>query len=225
MERKLTDELFIVTGNVPLEERAIERIVSLEGGVLDESTVWPEALIIVIGREYVDRDFLLQSIQARHDYGFDYPYISQEAFFEFWLDGVLPAYYEGDPRIENHEGLSFLASIGFKWPTINEVQGRGTLDSAKNWNEKSILRLKFGYSVRKGLSEKTRRKRLAAAVSATDVVGLHVAAEHIAFLIRLNQGKADPLLESALERWRSDLDWLYNTYYENSAYRFSWPTY
>ncbi len=225
MESKLVDELFIVTGNNPLEEQAIERIVVLEGGVLDESNVWPEALIIVIGREHFDREFLLQSIHARHDYGYDYPYISQEAFFEFWLDGVLPAYYEGDPRIENHEGLSFLASIGFTWPTINEVQGIGSSDSSKNWNEESILKSKFGYRVRKGLKESTRRKRLAAAVTASDGLGLHAVAEHIAFLIRLNQGKADPSLEGALERWRSDLDWLYKTYYENSAYRFSWPTY
>src|SRR5438045_9114697 len=111
------------------------------------------------------KTFLLQSINVRHDHGFDYQYISQEAFFGFWLDGVLPAYFEGDPRIEDHEGLSFLASIGFEWPAINEVQGTEALDSAKNWNEESILKSKFGYRVRKGLSERTRRKRLAEAVT------------------------------------------------------------
>jgi hypothetical protein len=148
-----------------------------------------------------------------------------EAFWDLWLWDEYQPYFRGDPRIEEHQGLSFLASIGFKWPTIQEVQGTGTLDSSKNWNAESVLRSKFGYHARKHLSEKTRRKRLLNAVTSPDGLGLKAVAEHIAFLIRLNQGKADESLEGALGRWKSDLDWLHKSHYLNSAHSFNWPTF
>jgi hypothetical protein len=151
--------------------------------------------------------------------------MSQEAFWDLWLWDECMPYYKGDPRIEEHPGLSFLASIGFKWPTIQEVQGIGTIDNTKTWNTESILRSKFGYHVRKHLSKKTRRMRLQNAVTAPDGLELKIVADHIAFLIRLNRGKADESLEGALGRWKSDLAWLEEHYYDNSIYQFKWPSY
>ncbi len=221
MEQKLENRTFVVTGSHPLEERAVERIISLEGGVLDELKAWPVKAVIVVGRQDFDGDFLLRSINVRHGYGYDY--LSQEAFFDFWLDGVLPEYFEGDPRIDEHEGLSFLASVGFKWPTINEIRGAGSLDGSVSWGKVSLLASEFKYRARKGISERTRRKRLANAVTAPDGLGLRVVANYLAFFIRLNRSKWD--CRDAVGKWRADLDWLHDTYYENSAYKFSWPTY
>jgi hypothetical protein len=223
MEEKLENQTFIVTGNYPLEERGVERIIRLEGGTLDPLKTWPEKAIIVIGRQDFDEDFLLRSINVRHAHGFKFDYLSQEAFFEFWLDGILPDYFEGDPRIEEHEGLSFLASVGFEWPTISDIQGLGTLDDSVSWNKMSLLASEFKYRARKGISERTRRKRLANAVTAPDGLGLEVVANYLAFFIRLNRNKWD--CQDAVEKWTSDLGWLYDTYYQNSIYRFSWPTY
>lgn len=223
MEEKLENQTFVVTGSRPLEERAVERIIRLEGGVLDGLKEWPRKAVIVVGRQDFDGDFLLRSINVRHGYGCEYDYLSQEAFLDFWLDGILPEYFEGDPRIEEHEGLSFLASVGFEWPEISEIRGAGSLDGAVSWGKVSLLASEFKYRARKGISERTRRKRLADAVTAPGGLGLRVAANYLAFFVRLNRNKWD--CRDAVQKWRADLDWLRDTYYETSAYKFSWPTY
>lgn len=229
MYQKFTGQIIAVTGDGPYYEEAIERIVRLEGaalgGRIGNDGSWQENQIIVIGRDDFGLDYLIESINVGLRHGFTCRYMSQEAFWDLWLWDEHQPYYKGDPRVEEHPGLSYLASVGFEWPTFKEVQGTGTLDNAKAWNTESILKSKFGYHVRKQLSEKTRRKRLQNAVTAQDGLGLKAVAEHIAFLIRLNRGKCDESLEGALGRWKSDLDWLHESFYAGSAHRFVWPNF
>ncbi len=227
MEQKFIGHVIAVTGDGPHYEEAIERIVRLEGatlgGRIGDDSSWQENQIVIIGRDDFGPEYLIESINVGLKYGFTCRYMSQEAFWDLWLWDEHQPYYKGDLRIEEHPGLSFLASVGFEWPTFKEVHGVGTLDNTKDWNTESILKSKFGYHVRKHLSERTRRKRLQNAVIARDGLGLKAVADHITFLIRLNRGRSDESMEGALGRWKSDLDWLHECFYSRSAHRFVWP--
>lgn len=229
VEQKFLGAIIAVTGDDPHYSEAIERIVRLEGGTVGgrsgDDGSWQVNQIVVVGREDFVEEYLVESINVGLRHGLTCRYMSQEAFWDLWLWDEYEPYYKGDPRIEEHPGLSFLASIGFKWPTLQEIQGAGILDGATNWNAESILKSKFGYHVRKQLSEKTRRKRLQNAVTARDGLGLKAVADHIAFLIRLNRGKTDESLEGALGRWKSDLNWLHTSFYTGSTHSFVWPTF
>jgi len=229
MEQKFIGEIIAVTGDEPYYAEAIERIILLEGGTvggrIGQDDSWQENQIIVVGSDDFVEEYLLESVNVGLRHGFTCRYMAQEVFWDLWLWDEYQPHYKADPRIEEHPGLLFLASIGFKWPTIQELHGTGTIDNTKTWNTESILRSKFGYHVRKHLSEKTRRKRLQNAITAPDGLELKVVADHIAFLIRLNQGKADGSMGGAIERWRSELDWLYENHYLTSAHSFNWPTF
>lgn len=229
IEQKFLGEIIAITGDGPHYQEAIERIARLEGatlgGRIGQDDSWQENQIVVVGRDDFGEDYLIESIEVGLRHGFTCRYMSQEAFWDFWLWGDYEPYYQGDPRVAEHPGLSFLASVGFKWPTLQGIQGAGTLGGAKNLNAESILRSRFGYHVRKHLSEKTRRRRLQNAVKAHDGIGLQAAAEHIAFLIRLNRGKTDDSMKGALGRWESDLNWLHDIFYDRSAHSFVWPTF
>lgn len=229
MEQKFIGEIIAVTGDGPHYEEAIERIIRLEGatsgGRMGDDGSWQENQIVVVGRDDFDADYLIESINVGLRHGFTCRYMAQEAFWDLWLWEEYQSYYKGDPRIGEHPGLSFLASVGFEWPTFKETRSVGTLDNTGTWNTESVLRSRFHYHVRKQLSEKTRRNRLREAVTAEDSLGLKAVADHIAFLIRLNRGKCDESLEGALGRWESDLDWLHECFYSRSAHRFAWPTF
>lgn len=229
MEQKFLEQVIAVTGDDPYYQEAIERIVLLEGatvgGWIGQDDTWQMNQIVVVGRDDFTEEYLMDSIKIGQRHGFRCQYMSQEDFWDLWLWGEYQPYYKGDPRIEKHPGLSFLASIGFEWPTIEELQGTGTIDSTKTWNPESILKSRFGYHVRKHLSEKTRRKRLQNAITGPDGLELKDVVDHIAFLIRLNRGRVDDSLKGALDRWESDLDWIYENHYVNSAHSFNWPTF
>src|SRR6266404_3984194 len=227
MEQKFVGQVIGVTGDSPHYDEAINRIVLLEGGVLGGSIghddSWQMNQIIVIGRDDFSEEYLLESINVCQRRRFTFNYMSQEVFWDLWLWDEQQPYYEGDPRIDEHPGLSFLASVGFNWPTIRELQGMSSIDDTRNWNSESILKSRFGYHVRKGFSEKTRRKRLNNAITASEGLGLKEVANLIVFFIHLGQGKADGSMEGAITRWKSDLNWLYETHYLNSEHRFKWP--
>ncbi len=129
--RFLSDDLLFwgktvgVTGSGPYDEMAIERIATLEGAVVGDSDIWQTNQMVIVGREAFDEDYLMKSVEFGLDEGFTCRYLSQEDFWDYWLGGEETAYYAGDPRIASHEGLSFIASIGFKWPSIEVVQGYG----------------------------------------------------------------------------------------------------
>lgn len=228
--RFLSDDLLFwgktvgVTGSGPYDEMAIERIVTLEGAVVGDSDIWQTNQMVIVGREAFDEGYLMKSVEFGLEEGFTCRYLSQEDFWDYWLGGEETAYYAGDPRIASHEGLSFIASIGFKWPSIEVVQGYGGTGSvADRLNPAHQLKSRFGYGVQRGVSAKERRQRLGRAVSGPGALGLQTVAKHLAFLINFNLRRYDDRMLDAIERWESDLDWLYESYYEGKAYSFVWP--
>jgi hypothetical protein len=227
MEQQFLGQVIAVTGDSPYYEEAIERIVMLEGGNLggtfNNDATWQESQIVIVGRDSFSEEYLLESINVGVRHGFKCCYLSQESFWDLWLWKTFDPYYQDDQRIIEHPGLSFLASIGFEWPKIRELQDTALSDDSHGWNEQSKLKSMFGYHVRKGLSEATRRNRLGKAVTAPDGLALQDVASHIVFLINLNRGKADPSLDGAIGRWKSDLDWLYQNFYLGSQHSFIWP--
>jgi hypothetical protein len=113
-----------VTGDGPYEARALAKIVTLEGGLVGDENTWQRYQLVIIGRENFDRKYLRESIRMRLKHEIPCEYISQEDFWKAWLDRqhYLP-YVKGDHRIEEHPGLKFLSSIGFKWPILSGNEG------------------------------------------------------------------------------------------------------
>ncbi len=213
-----------VTGSGPYDEMAIEKIVTLEGGIVGDGDVWQTNQMVIVGREAFDEDYLLKSVEFGMEQGFTCRYLSQEDFWDYWLGAEETTYYEGDLRIAGHEGLSFLSSIGFAWPSVEVAQGSGgTGGLADRLNASHVLKSRFGYSARRGISTRERRQRLSRAVKGPGALGLRTVAFHIAGLISINSSRHDVQRLDAIGRWESDLDWLRRSYYEGKAYSFVWP--
>lgn len=229
MEYKYEGEIIGLTGyslDYPNYDEMIRRIIELEGGILSgdgqNNKEWEIEQIVIIGEEDFDKDYLIQSIEIGIEYNFTCKYFSLEDFWDFYKEQDYEPYFEGDPRIANHAGLSFLASIGFKYPDV-DIFGFGSRkqSNGKGWNIESILRSEFGYSVRAGVLEKERRKALRKAVKSTDIITLQQIAEHIVFNINLRKGKKN--MNSAVERWMQDLKWLKRECYDKSIHSFRFP--
>ncbi|MDP9440395.1 MAG: hypothetical protein M3P49_16930, partial [Actinomycetota bacterium] len=94
---------------------------------------------------------------------------------------------------------------------------------ADRLNETHLLKSRFGYSVRQGVSVRERRQRLSRAVQGPGALGLQTVASHIAGLIGMNSSRYDDRMLGATERWKADLDWLRASYYEGKAHSFVWP--
>jgi hypothetical protein len=110
------------------------------------------------------------------------------------------------------------------WKRAEVVQGYGGTGSvADRLNPAHQLKSRFGYGVQRSVSVRERRQRLGRAVSGPGALGLQTVAKHIAFLINFNLRRYDDRMLDAIERWESDLDWLYQSYYEGKAYSFVWP--
>lgn len=218
-----------VTGHGPYEARAIEKIITLEGGLVGDSDIWQPNQLLVIGREDFDHEYLKSSVKVLFlENKTPCEYISQEDFWEAWLhrDHALhKPYFRGDPRIRDHPGLKFLASVGFKWPTVESgvSMGDGTGGLSDRLKASSDLRRYCGYSVKSGVTLEERRQKLSRAVKDPPFgLGLESVAKHIAGLISLNLSKLEPPME-AVWKWKADLDWLRSKYYEKEIYSFVWP--
>ncbi len=198
----------------------------LEGAIVGDMDIWQTNQIMVVGRENFDEDYLIKSIEFGFEHDFTCRYLSQEDFWQFWLSGEETTYYAGDSRIENHEGLSFLASVGFKWPSIEvaEYYG-GTENLSSQLNPSHDLQKIFGYSVRKGVPLEERRQKLKRAIrKPPSGLGLNKVANHIAFLVRYNSLRYDNRMVEAINSWESDLEWLHQKYYANRYHSFLWPS-
>jgi len=213
-----------VTGRDPYDELALKKIVSLEGGLVGDADIWQTNQLIIVGREAFDKNYLRRSIEFGLEQGFVCRYLSQEDFWHFWLGGEETTYYAGDPRIARHAGLSFIASVGFRWPSIEAVQGvGGTGRLSERMNEEHLLKSRFGYSVALGTTVEERRRKLDRAVTGPGALGLENVVKHIAGLVNRNRLRHDNRMLDAIEKWEADLDWLYRTYYDGHAYSFVWP--
>lgn len=213
-----------VTGSDPYNEAVLKKIVLLEEGIIGDADIWQTNQLIIVGREAFDKSYLRRSIEFGLEHGFVCRYLAQEDFWHYWMGGEETTYHAGDPRIANHPGLSFIASVGFKWPSIEAVQGLGgTGELSEKLNKTHLLKSRFGYSVGRGTIAEERRKKLSRAITGAGAIGLREVADHIAMLIRINRLRHDDRMLYAIERWESDLDWLYHLYYEGKSYSFVWP--
>lgn len=218
-----------VTGDGPYEAVAIEKIITLEGGLVGGREAWQPYQLMVVGRENFDREYLKESIKKLYlQNGTPCEYVSQEDFWQAWLyreSMVHRPYFRGDPRITDHPGLRMLATLGFRWPVPQEAPaaGEGTGGLSDRLRAMSDLRRTFGYGVGKNTTLEDRRRNLRRAIKPPPFgLGLRVVAEHIAGLISLQGSRHDPPLE-AIEKWRADLKWLEENHYEVELESFVWP--
>jgi hypothetical protein len=208
--------LISATGSGFLTEQEVRSLSYWQGAILADADIWRDEQVIVIGREQFDEAYLKQAIELIVRRKIHIYFVSQELFLECADDGVLGFHYPGDLRIEDHPGLLFLASLGFKWPVLGAYQGTHKLEQFEA--EDHDLATRYGYSVRAGVSIATRRRSLLAGVEG---LGLETVAYHIAGLIQRNN--ANPVMKGAVPRWRDDLGWLYQNKYANSPHSFVWP--
>lgn len=228
MEKDFEGRTVGITGysfNSTFYDLAIHRIIELEGGKVEGDSgydnTWEIGQTIIVGDYEFDKEYLIQSIEAGIEHNFTCHYIAMEDFLESYFYEEEP-YFKGDPRIEKHSALSFLASLGFKYPSVDIFNfGSGNQSIPKEWKIESILKAYFGYSVRRGISESSRRKALKDAVESPNIITLQEIAKHIVCQINLKKGRKSMSL--AVERWTSDLDWLKETYYNNSIRSFIFP--
>lgn len=205
------------TGDDPVTEMEIRSLAFWQGAILGDDDIWQDNQIIVVGRNQFDKTYLKQAIDLILREKIHIHFIAQELFLDFAQDGIFESHYPGDTRIAEHPGLTFLSSIGFKWPVVGKYRGNNKL--AKFEGEDHVLAIKYGYSVRKRESITSRRRALTLGISA---LGLQTVAYHIASLIKLNSG--NPIMKDAVPRWREDLEWLYQTKYLTSIHSFIWPS-
>lgn len=205
------------TGWSPFSSKTIRSLAFWDGAILGGRDIWQEGQFIVVGREGFDEDYLRRAAELASEKDLAIEFLSQEDFLNFVLNDVCPDYGPSDPRITGHPGLSFLSSIGFKWPAVGIYTGKNLLENFEG--EDHDLATRYSYSVRKGVSVAERKRALNQGVQG---LGLKVVAHHIAGLARRNSGNAK--MKDAVSCWKADLEWLYETKYLGSAHGFFWPS-
>lgn len=168
---------------------------------------------------------------------------SQELFLAAMFTGKNPFSASRDVLEEfakDHSALQYLLKIGFEWPIGYDHE---TLDESLHISkrpelvEQSPLHV-MGYRVgATGLSPFSRRRILESAYrgnlpSVADAAYMQEwgfrrtrrrlwrMAYHIAMLIRKNKNQTK--LQTAVDEWSEDLDWMRTTFYKNSMH-FDWP--
>lgn len=213
------------TGEGPLQERHIESIVVPQQGTFVDRNSWYKQQIVVIGRENFDKGYLNRAINITRANDLKFTFISQEALINYFATGELTKYHPDDPRIAEHPGLSYLASIGFKWPSTYAVPGIGSGSSQQHDFDTHPLSSICGYNVQKSTLLAKRRQALRLAISATDSkLGLRNTAYHIAGLVKWRKSQRNDKYWGAIERWEADLEWLRLNFYVNAHHSFIWPS-
>ena len=230
MKRKYEGQIIGVTGFNLHDNKALEKIIELEGGIvkgdIGYDEVWEEEQIIVIGRTDFGEEYLKESIRAGNELEFRCRYMTQEDFWDLWLDDeeFIP-YYKSDPRINKHEGLKFLASIGFKFPTIKEVFGEES-ENPSDFSKRRLeseLKSEFGYNVLKKTPLSARRNSLRKAISEQNGLGLKSVVFHI--FGRIGENRRRKNMGEAVKKWKTDLGWLKEHFYEDTIHSFRFPEY
>ncbi|MCI0397382.1 MAG: hypothetical protein L0322_20940 [Chloroflexi bacterium] len=223
---RLTGMIDQVTGNSPFQAEDLLEWFDKFG------LLWtldlPRKGYVIIGREDFDKELLQEALEVSYstEYDFVAEFYSQEDFLNFWLFGVETNYYPGDPRIADHPGLSYLASLGdypWPWPATEAKPGSGYLNEY-DMLEKHPLLERFGYTVsaKAGLSQRERRKKLDTALTTErDPLSLREVVNHIAYLIKRSKRRHDDKMAQAIAKWEQDLDYLRQKYYKK---QFRWPS-
>ena len=230
----------VVVGRGPIGGPEFERLLR-KAGCKPRPPGDDEVEVMVVGREDWLIDELEEQIAARKDR--ELRVYSQEMFvaalatrddpFDSADRKTLLAFAEG------HDALTYLIEAGFEWPFITwrPLQTIGQFAGKKFADESPVHKL--GYVVGKvaGLPEKARRRVLADAYTGKlpkvhsaeymatwgtpgSRIRLRRMANHLATFARLWQN--EPNFDTAVDHWRSDLDWLHGEFYEPWM-RFRWP--
>lgn len=212
----IAKQVVMLTGDGPFKkDNLVDLLKKLDAILFTEQIDLTKVTFVVVGTEEFDKRLLRKALDGAKKAQF----VSQEEFLNHLLFNQESKYYQGDPRINMHQGLSYLASIGFKWPVLNEspISRDHRKPNTNHLNKESLL-YQMGYNVAQSTTKTQRRQALRKAVEAPDI-GLKDAAYHIASQWRLHSSHLE-----ARKKWKSDLDWLYREYYQNRNYHFGWPT-
>lgn len=220
---KLAGNIFGVTGDDPDPEATIKEMIAERGGLVMDFNAIRDQQIIVVGRQQFNETYLTSAINTAVKRKLSVYFLSQEDFIDYLFYDTLVLYQKGDVRITSHPGLSFLASVGFKWPsTVAKPSTSSSGELAFTLNEHP-LSYEYGYNVRQGTTLAARRAALRLALQDPSRLTLQQVVEHLAFIIRINKKRHDVKMDEAIKKWEEDLRWLYENYYKNSAYSFRWP--
>ena len=144
------------------------------------------------------------------------------------LFGVAPD-YDSNYRHLTHPGMRFIANLPkpeFSWPVVDTTPSDGSSEEPdiSGWQDEHPLKSRFGYNVdaRENLSPAQRRARLRTAIKPPpEGLGLRTVSYHIAAQISLSKNRNDR--RKAIQKWKADLDWLYQSYYHDKSSDFGWP--
>lgn len=230
----LPHQVSVVTGSGPFPEEEFRDFLDRAGVLLDEDIATNEilnefeAFIVVVGREDFDTEELDEWL---YYYAEEDPmpnfceFMSQEDFLNRWLFGLQAPYYDGDPRINQHPGLAYLAhheEYMWPWPSTTVKPGSGTLTDI-GWREYHELRERFGYTVnaKDNLSDQQRQRILDRALTTLDQpLDLYTVVHHLAFLIKNRKWIDEDKFANAIAKWERDLAYLKQKYYKQ---QFVWP--
>jgi hypothetical protein len=226
------------TGSGPFEEAEFDGF--LQGLGIQLRTLTSETTILVVGRRDWRKSALRKLINARS--GKKLRAYSQEMLIAFLATGNDPL--NSDSKVvkrfgKGHPALTFLAEVGFDWPTTF-VHGGGGSELRAGWPKYGFLNY-LGYAVGlAGRSKKERRKILPIAYTAKKLPSvfppdyrsewgnprssarLRKMAYSIASFCR-NAKRRPHAMGYAIAHWEEDLNWLKVTYY-NGRYQFEWPS-
>lgn len=228
MEINFKDQLVGMTGyssNHIDYDSLIRRIIILESGTVEDGDTtkdweWQYDQVILLGDFDFNKEYLIESIEVGIANNFTCQYIALENFWDFYVGNFEP-YFEGDERIENHNALTFLASLYEEYPEVDILCfGNKKQNNHIIWNTEHILRSEFGYSVKKGFSENERRNSLKNALK-SNKLSIKEIADHIIFNINLRKGRKS--MDKAVTRWLEDLEWLKIEFYDQSVHSFRFP--
>lgn len=215
-----------VTGSGPYEEKLIAALVWWQMGIVGDRDIWQSNQLIVIGRRAFDQDYLRCAAQHVVSKKFTFYPLSQEDFVVFFDRGIYPNYQRNDERVLKHEGLRFLASIGFRWPSIVAPSHPTNRYYDYRYLGDHPLSVTYGYNVKRDTSVEERRAALRRAIKPRPIgLGLQEVVEHIAWLVRDRKRCWRPEIAGAIARWEEDLAWLKRNYYDGTEPGFIWPEY
>jgi hypothetical protein len=225
--KRFHGKLIGVTGTGPHEEKWLRSLIFWCGGVNSRDfCMWGNNQIIVLGYDGFDEEYLRQTIEFIQEKDIIVHFLSQEDFLKFVYRNELVHYYPNDPSVKSHDGLSFLASIGFQWPSTYATREFDKTGGDFYGRTQHPLAEIYKYNVKKDTSISDRHTALKRAIRPwPNGLGLREVVDHIAYLVRDRKRHQPERLKGSIGRWEDDLEWLRENYYKNSIYSFIWPSY
>lgn len=197
---------------------------------------------LIVGRDNWDADRLGSLIIERS--GQILKVYSQEMFLSYLLTNK-DLFQESHELLKRfaigHSALEYLMDLGFYWPSTMVLGGGNTEINNQGWPEIGLLKY-MGYTVGEGGIREAikRQEKLAEIYKSPKLPFLHSPsymaewgnpkscqrlqkiANSIAAFCRTAKHRSRPL-QRAISDYESDLNWLYNRFYQGQC-SFSWPS-